>query len=387
MTGHSHGAALNVIVRKERRVSEIFFLTGAERLPDAEDMMNTFFLRWLRAFVIFGALLFLFGSCALHTLRKPDMHPLYPSLQRLQRERQPFALSHPGRETPALQAYLKFYGLEFAHAQHLWGMVLSGSHELTMHVFLPSHPKGTVFLLHGYLDHTGILRNLIRACLEEEWAVVAYDLPGHGLSSGERASIASFDEYVQSFEAVLRACQSALPSPYALISHSTGGAIALSYLADHPTAPFERVIFLAPLVRYKHWHLSKLGYGLGAPVGIKTVPRRYPRDVADPNFLALMKTDPLQTSRVPLRWVRAVFDWNARIRELPPISLPALIIQGKQDDVVAWEYNIRFLQTKLPQAEIYWIDEAGHQLANSVPSIRAEVFKKISAYLATSNGR
>lgn len=332
-------------------------------------------------------MLFLIGACALRSQHKPDMHPLSPALQQLHYERQPFSLSHPTRDTPALHAYLKFYGMEFAHAQHFWGTTISGSYELTIHVFMPTHPKGTVFLLHGYLDHTGILRHLIRSCLEQQWAVVVYDLPGHGLSSGERASITSFDEYVQSFEDVLRVCQPELPSPYALISHSTGGAIALSYLAAHPTAPFERVIFLAPLVRYKHWYLSKLGYGLGTPVGMKTVPRRYPRDLADSEFLILLKTDPLQTSRVPLRWVKAVFDWNTHAQTLPPISSPALIIQGKQDDVVEWKYNIRFLQAKLPQAEIYWIHEAGHQLANDEPPVRAEVFRTISTYLTTLNRR
>ncbi|GAK50743.1 hydrolase alpha/beta fold family protein [Candidatus Moduliflexus flocculans] len=341
--------------------------------------------RWGVFVVYLVGMLLLIGACALPPQYQPEMHPLYPALLQLQHERQPFVMSSPISESPALQAYLKFYGLEFAHVQHRWGVVTSGSYELMTHVFLPSHPVGTVFLLHGYLDHTGILRNLIDACLEDHRAVVVYDLPGHGLSSGERASIASFDEYTRSFDDVLRVCQPTLPAPYALISHSTGGAIALSYLAKHPNQRFERMIFLAPLVRYKHWYLSKLGYGLGTPIGIKTVPRRQPRELAAPEFLTLIKTDPLQTARVPLQWVRAVFDWNRAVQTLPPIASPALIIQGKQDDVVAWEYNIRFLQTKLPYADICWIDEAGHQLTNSVPSIRAEVFDTISAYLAASD--
>lgn len=328
-------------------------------------------------------MLFLIGACALRPRYQPEMHPLYPSLKQLQHERLPFGMASHRPESPALQAYMKFYGLEFAHVQHQWGVVTSGSYELMAHIFLPFHAKGTVFLLHGYLDHTGILRNLIHACLDNQWAVVVYDLPGHGLSNGERASIASFDDYVRTFEDVLRVTLPTLPPPYALISHSTGGAIALSYLAEHPDAPFERLVFLAPLVRYKHWHLSKLGYNLGTPVGMKTVPRRQPREKADPEFLRLVKNDPLQMPRVPLRWVRAVFDWNKQVQTLPPIMYPALIIQGKQDDVVAWEYNIRFLQTKLPQAEIYWVDEAGHQLANSPNPIRAEVFQVITTYLTT----
>ena len=39
-----------------------------------------------------------------------------------------------------------------------------------------------------FFDHSGILKNLIKLCLDLDYTVVCFDLPGHGLSSG-RASI------------------------------------------------------------------------------------------------------------------------------------------------------------------------------------------------------
>ena len=345
--------------------------------------------KYLRGLIgVFVLLLGLFigmSACSISRQSRMTMHPMFPILQQLQREQPELALERPAPETPALRAYREYYGLTFAGSQHLWGMFDSGAYRLAAHIFLPPQPKGTVFVLHGYLDHTGMLRHLIRACLEQQWVVVTYDLPGHGLSSGERASISSFDEYRRTLEDMLAATMPALPRPYALISHSTGGAIALTYLRSHPVQPFTRIIFLAPLVRYAHWHLAKLGYALGKPLRLRTVPRRYSDSLGDPAFAAFMKSDPLQTDRVPLKWVGAVFDWNSDMRNAPAIVSPALIIQGKRDDVVDWKYNLPFLRKKLPQAQMYWIDAAGHQLANETPDIRADVFKKIAAYLDTSD--
>ncbi len=56
-------------------------------------------------------------------------------------------------------------------------------------------PRGTIFLLHGYNDHTGILKNLICFCLNQNYSVAVYDLPGLGLSSGEQGAIKDFSEY------------------------------------------------------------------------------------------------------------------------------------------------------------------------------------------------
>ena len=57
-----------------------------------------------------------------------------------------------------------------------------------------------------------------------------YDHPGHGLSSGARASIDDFSEYVSVLEDFLRIARVHLPGPYHLVAHSMGGAVTLDYL-------------------------------------------------------------------------------------------------------------------------------------------------------------
>ncbi|MCX7787732.1 MAG: alpha/beta hydrolase, partial [Spirochaetes bacterium] len=58
-----------------------------------------------------------------------------------------------------------------------------------------NHVRGTVFLVHGYLDHSGSWSPVIKKILSERFVVVALDLPGHGVSGGIRGDIEDFSQY------------------------------------------------------------------------------------------------------------------------------------------------------------------------------------------------
>ena len=320
-------------------------------------------------------------SCFMDTHEEHMKHPLYPSLLQLQKELPLLDLSSAPEASPSFDAYCNYYHLNFKDTTHFWGSFSSGAYQLAAHVFLPKEARGTVFLLHGYLDHTGMLAPLIQNCLEQQFIVAVYDLPGHGLSSGDRASIGDFNEYVDVFRDFLAYCQTYLPPPYHVICHSTGSSIALEFLTQHADQPFGGVIFLAPLVHHNFWTLSKVGYILGKPLRLKTVPRRGSVPSSNPDFAKFAKQDPLQTSRVPLHWVGEVYEWNKDIHKMNRLRLPLLIIQGTDDSVVDWEYNIPFLQEKIEGVSVKLIKNAEHQLIYEPLTIRKEVFRDINEYL------
>lgn len=311
------------------------------------------------------------------------MHPLQQPLTRVTRELVPLDFQEPPPLTPSMQMYLDYYHLTFDDLEynHAFGTFRSGAYTLAAHLFTPLTPRATVFILHGYIDHAGMLAHLIRNCLEKGLAVAVYDLPGHGLSSGKRIAIEDFSDYVVVFQDFLTLCEPHVPRPYHLISHSTGSAIALDYLAHAEHQPFKHIIFLAPLVRHVHWHLAKITYFLGKIVSINTVPRRYSQISSDPEFLEFLENDPLQTDRVPMKWIGALYAWERQIRKVSLLSQPVLIIQGTGDTVVDVAHNIPFLQQKIEKTTVKWIKNARHQLLNERPDMRAEVFDTINAYL------
>jgi alpha-beta hydrolase superfamily lysophospholipase len=57
--------------------------------------------------------------------------------------------------------------------------------ELFYRVFQPKGvPKAVIILVHGHGDHSAGLYNLTRSLVEHDYAAYAFDLRGHGRSSG-----------------------------------------------------------------------------------------------------------------------------------------------------------------------------------------------------------
>ena len=171
-------------------------------------------------------------------------------------------LNRPYLPSVEIQAYRKLYGLDVLEGQQWQGYVQMPLFKLHVQVFQPNLAllpfnkiRGTVFLLHGYLEHSGIYQPIIREVLEQGFSVITYDLPGHGLSDGSPASIKSFDHYQQVLQAVYHYVKNAeqLPKPWLGIGQSTGGAIWLHHLLDFAERrenPYvKRVLLLSPLIR------------------------------------------------------------------------------------------------------------------------------------------
>ncbi|MDD0973560.1 alpha/beta hydrolase [Pseudomonas fontis] len=280
------------------------------------------------------------------------------------------------------QAYQRFYGLEQPHTRWL-GRLDTAGFELVGQVWLPAEPVGTLVLLHGFYDHMGLYRHAIEWALKRNLAVIACDLPGHGLSSGPRASIKSFAIYQQVLDALFaqaRALQ--LPQPWHLFGQSTGGAIAIDHLLNHgANSPIQgEVILLAPLVRPRSWRWSKFSYRVLRHF-VQGIERRFSENTNDPTFLPFLQADPLQPRRLPTAWVGALVDWVKRIEAAPDSPRRPLIIQGQADMTVDWPHNLQVLKEKFAAPQILLLPEARHHLANELPAIRQRYFDFIEQRL------
>ena len=266
------------------------------------------------------------------------------------------------RHSPHIFSYFSYYGLNVEVIHH-FGSFRSQDFILAAHVFFPDKVQGTVFILHGYYDHTGVHKNIIRLCIEKGFAVAVFDLPGHGLSTGVTASIANFSQYVKALEDFVQLCQPHVSWPYYLIGHSTGGAIALEYLFKAKESLFERVFLLAPLVRCSYHHLSRIGYFIVSPFS-DNAPRWFRYASSDKRFLKFFHDDPLQCEHFPMRWADAYYKWNEQVKSYDAISAPVTVIQGTKDNIVDWRYNIPFLKKIIPDMKVMYIKNARHQLMN-----------------------
>jgi lysophospholipase len=233
-----------------------------------------------------------------------------------------------------------------------------------------------VVVVHGYFDHVGLFGNLIRYLLEQGYGVVAFDLPGHGLSSGEPASIETFDHYVEVFDDICAKLRQKFPVPISAIGQSTGGAIILKYLAADNTG-LEKVCVLSPLVEPALWWLNKIVYLLSHRFR-KSVKRAFRSNSADNEFLAFLKNnDPLQARTIPLAWLGAMKGWIEESHAMAPNNYPVTIIQGDRDTTVRWRKNLKILAKKFPAAKIIKIAGAHHHLVNEVQPLRDRIYQQM----------
>jgi alpha-beta hydrolase superfamily lysophospholipase len=263
------------------------------------------------------------------------------------------------------------------------GAVQIGGYRIVVQAWWPQAPRATLVLLHGYYDHVGLYRHVIEWALGMGFAVLAFDLPGHGLSSGPRASIGDFAEYQTVLREVLaEAAALELPAPWHLCGQSTGAAIIIDYLlSGEPAAPIGETILLAPLVRPRAWGWSKLSYRVMRHF-VSEIPRRFSVNSSDAAFIEFVHHhDPLQPRNLPTAWVGALSQWVPRIEAAPRSARSPLIVQGEADMTVDWRHNLKVLQSKFAEPQVLMLETAGHHLANETPALRQRYFDVLSQRL------
>ncbi|MBA1263561.1 alpha/beta hydrolase [Stutzerimonas stutzeri] len=282
--------------------------------------------------------------------------------------------------------YQSYYGLDMpglGDVQRRLGRFRVHDYEVVAQLWRPAQPVASLLILHGYYDHMGLYRHVVEWGLQMGFAVLACDLPGHGLSSGPRASINEFDEYQAVLQGLLReAAKLELPRPWHLLGQSTGAAIVLEHLLSQPQEPnLGRSILLAPLVRPRAWGWSRLSYEVMRRF-VKQIPRTFSDNSGDPAFLDFVqRSDPLQPDILPTAWVGALSRWIPRIEGATPSSHSPIIVQGEADMTVDWQHNLPVLENKFAAPEILRLPEARHHLVNESEALRRQYFEFLSERL------
>lgn len=282
------------------------------------------------------------------------------------------------------RGYLEYYSLNFVTsgqaAEYRFGNLDVAPFRIAVQMWHPpTPPKGTVVIVHGYWDHSGLFSHLIERCLATGFTALIFDEPGHGLSSGESAAIDDFAQYVAVLQAVLD--QQPQPAPPTIgIGQSTGGAVLLGHFF-HPNYALDDTILLAPLIRAQRWPWLVFGHSLLSPVMGK-----FPRNMSvcgshDPEYARFLKADPLQYRYANGRWISAMRHWAKEFIGYQPKPGKMLYIQGEQDDTVDWRYNLPQVQARVPDLQIERLPGAFHNLINEAKQYREPTLDLITRRL------
>ncbi|MCX7820827.1 MAG: alpha/beta hydrolase [Brevinematales bacterium] len=283
--------------------------------------------------------------------------------------------------------YITTYNLDIKNVRHkFYFLYYQNTNRFFVHELIPPSPKGIVFFFHGYLSHSGLFWDFYKYMLDRNYQIVAADLPGHGLSDGDRTAIDDFSTYAEVvYETYLKIQKDGNGLPIYFVGHSTGCSAIYEFIYSYNVYP-EKVVFVAPLVRIIFWEMASFGYNLFGN-NIKTLPRLRRNTSQDRNYIDfLFNKDPIRYDYADVSWFKATLIWNERIANYSVITnVNLLIIQGDRDEVVEWRYNTTFLTNKFYHSDIYIIKDGRHDLLTERDDIKYAAFKEIEDFFKISH--
>jgi pimeloyl-ACP methyl ester carboxylesterase len=184
-----------------------------------------------------------------------------------------------------------------------------------------------VLLVHGWSGRGSQLGAFVPPLVAAGHRVVAFDLPGHGDSTGLRSSLPAMAEAI---EAVIEH----LGIVEGVIAHSAGAPATALALAGGTRQP--RVVFVAPPSDLA-WFTRRLVRALGLPARLyRRTRRRIER-------------------RIGARWSELRMGVVA-----PEMTQPLLVIHDRGDREVPWEHGAA-VAAAWPGAELVTTEGLGHQ--------------------------
>jgi acylglycerol lipase len=99
-----------------------------------------------------------------------------------------------------------------------------------------NRPKALITLVHGLGEHTGRYLHVGKSMTDAGYALVGFDLRGHGKSGGPRGHFPSLNAVIQDMRQFSKFLVQRYPDiPHFLYGHSLGGLLSLAYALQYRT--------------------------------------------------------------------------------------------------------------------------------------------------------
>lgn len=240
--------------------------------------------------------------------------------------------------------------------------------------------KGWCVLVHGLGEHCGRYEKLSKRLEEEGFAVLRFDLPGHGKSEGRRGDIEFFGDYLQAIEEAA----SNLNKKFHLIGHSLGGLIALAFAMENP-AVLKSVVASAPLLglKFKPPRFKLLAGNLLyrifplASFSNEIDPYKLSRDR---NVVEAYISDPLVHRKITVRWFFETMKAMEEVRSHPErLKVPAFLIHGSADELTDPSATQKFYEELRCEKKLSIYEGYYHEPFNEINNER--VFQELVEWL------
>lgn len=209
-------------------------------------------------------------------------------------------------------------------------------------------PKAVVALVHGHGEHVGRYDHVGQAFTGAGYALVGFDLRGHGRSGGPRGHTPRYEALMDDIAEFLALVEGRYPKlPVFLYGHSMGGNLVLNYILRRKpdvvgviaTDPWLKLAFDIPAARLVLVRaMDKLAPGFTQNSGLETAALS-----RDPAIVNAYVSDPLVHEKVSVRLFAGIYESGLwAIEHAPEFPVPLLLMHGTGDRITSGQASHEF---------------------------------------------
>ncbi len=246
-------------------------------------------------------------------------------------------------------------------------------------------PKATIALVHGHGEHAGRYAHVGAALAEKGYALLGFDLRGHGKSGGPRGHTPSYDALLDDIAAFFKQVEGRYPDlPRFAYGHSMGGNLVLNYaLRRKPdlhgviaTGPWLKLAFDPPASKVSLGRMmNNILPSFTQASGLET--KALARDAA---VVTAYENDPLVHSKISARLFVSIYEnglWA--LEHAAEFPLPLLLMHGSADRLTSAQASKEFAAKAGSKVTLKIWDGWFHEIHNEPD--KAEVFKVMLDWL------
>jgi acylglycerol lipase len=246
-------------------------------------------------------------------------------------------------------------------------------------------PIGVVLIIHGLGEHINRYNHWAKRFNNSGWAVMGFDLRGHGHSQGKRGN-GNYLSHLNDIEAVFLHLNKLFGDiPKVLYGHSMGGNLALGYEITRKP-PVKRLIVTSPWLHL--YNPPPLPVVLFSKLMLKIFPAFSTSNGLNPKFISRDKKvcdnyreDPLVHNKISVSTFLQMQQWASYIlRNKHKVNVPLLLMHGSGDRITSWNGSELFALETSENTHLKIWPECYHELHNEL--CNEEVFNYISNWLS-----